>query len=219
MKVLTNSRRRHKNGAPMRFDLLIYIYMHACITKILSRGNDGICCQFPKSSPPPLHTKDLEYVIPVTCTPNNLQQVPESDTCKNHFIFICTLLPETLGSRATRSTFFGIFPSADDSRETNLYTWKWHVQVASRLTPKSRTCNSWAYTCQVFITRETNMCRVEWRRQWLFWKVFWNQIRLTYFSYAHTYAHSSPVERRVCQLSENEQPHDWKLVSKNTCRC
>ena len=38
------------------------------------------------------------------------------------YIYTYTLLPETLGSRATRSTFFGIFPSADDSRETNLYT-------------------------------------------------------------------------------------------------
>ena len=47
-----------------------HIYMHACITKILSRGNDGICCQFPKSSPPPhctQKTQNLSHAHQTIC--------------------------------------------------------------------------------------------------------------------------------------------------------
>ena len=61
---------------------------------------------------------------------------------------IHTLLPETLGSRATRSSFFGIFPIAEDSRETNFCTWKCHVEGYCSDHTKTHTCNDWTHTCK-----------------------------------------------------------------------
>ena len=76
-----------------------------------------------------------------------------------------TLLPETFGSRATRSSFFGIFPIAEHSRETNLCTWKCHVEGYCLDRTKTTRATAGLTRVKMFLAhaqaRETNTLHVK----------------------------------------------------------